>query len=695
MLNIVAMRLSLFVALSGFFATGLSARFVEFSFGLDGSTGNPFQRDIRAAVVVPEREKQWYPAFYDGEATWKVRVRAGEAGEYRIEGVAEWNGAERTGLDLQLLSDGSVTVAAADPMPAVGIDPEAPTLFRKEDDSPYLPLGMNIAWGWGDFFETAFPALAQAGLNWGRIWMTHWSGTNLDWVEGDQGVSPAPGSLDLGVARKWDGIIELAESNRIWIQVVLQHHGQFSTEVNPNWEDNPWNVVNGGFLENPADFFTSEEARRLTRWKYRTIIARYGHSPAVLAWELFNEVFGTDAYRVSRDEASIAAWHDEMAAWIRDIDPYGHLVTTSHDHLSSPIYASMDYYQPHLYGLNMLAHVRRFPDAPDPLDKPLFYGEVGDTSMLFPQPEDLDSGVGLVPHLWAGLLADRALPAQAWFWDRLLGTPRMLEMTSLAAFVTSARLAETWGALEAFTPSVESGVRVPHILTAGMNWGPRPVLEWSVDGTGREEELLADVPHYVVRDPVWVERGFPDRLILRIEGAEPRTLKVELDDVGASGLTLLVLIGDRVVRDLTWPTYEKTDPEDLRPASFEIDVPSGEQVVTIRNFGPGTVRLREIDLDAELPALAALGKRSADRVVLYLFHRTQVHSATLRDPASGEVILEGLPQGRWTVTWWDMDGEAPSTTEMLEHSGGSLRLATPPVARHVAVLLEKSLSGAD
>ena len=36
MLNIVAMRLSLFVALSGFFATGLSARFVEFSFGQIG-----------------------------------------------------------------------------------------------------------------------------------------------------------------------------------------------------------------------------------------------------------------------------------------------------------------------------------------------------------------------------------------------------------------------------------------------------------------------------------------------------------------------------------------------------------------------------------------------------------------------------------------------------------------------------------
>ena len=64
-------------------------------------------------------------------------------------------------------------------------------------------------------------------------------------------------------------MVEGAEKNDIYFQLVLQHHGQYSSasgykyshNVNPNWEQNPYNVKNGGFLKNPEDFFTDPQAR--------------------------------------------------------------------------------------------------------------------------------------------------------------------------------------------------------------------------------------------------------------------------------------------------------------------------------------------------------------------------------------------------------------------------------------------------
>ena len=56
----------------------------------------------------------------------------------------------------------------------------------------------------------------------------------------------------------------------------------------------------------------------------------------MLAWELFNEVqfVGSDSANPGnsaqvRDD--IVAWHAEMAAYLRSIDPYDHLITTSSD----------------------------------------------------------------------------------------------------------------------------------------------------------------------------------------------------------------------------------------------------------------------------------------------------------------------------------------------------------------------------
>ena len=66
-------------------------------------------------------------------------------------------------------------------------------------------------------------------------------------------------------------------------QMVLQHHTQYSTAARADWDAHPWNLANGGWLKTPLDFFTDEQARAITRDKFRYIAARWGYSSSIMA----------------------------------------------------------------------------------------------------------------------------------------------------------------------------------------------------------------------------------------------------------------------------------------------------------------------------------------------------------------------------------------------------------------------------
>ena len=207
--------------------------------------------------------------------------------------------------------------------------------------------------------------MGAAHENWSRVWMTHfydWQGLglNLDWPK----VNNTFGQLSLPNARNWDAIVAAADQAGIHFQMTLQHHGQYSStnvsKTDPNWEQNPYNTANGGFLSASTNFFTDPEARSLTKRKLRYIVARWGYSPSIMAFELFNEVQFTDAAQLNMWN-NIEAWHNEMAQFIRTNDVYHHLITTSSD-LNEPIWDQTDYYQHHDYPSDLITGIR---DAQD------------------------------------------------------------------------------------------------------------------------------------------------------------------------------------------------------------------------------------------------------------------------------------------------------------------------------------------
>ena len=664
---------------------------VTFAFRVPADGRNPFAREVWAEVKEPDGRMLRLPAYFDDEDRYAVRVAADILGTYRLAAVSETiEGRERP---LLVAPPPAVVVVATMARPFVRLDPRDAHRFATSDSGPYVPIGVNLAWpptGGVEFYQRAFAAGADAGLNWTRVWMAHWSGFNLDWLPANMGSSPKPGYYDRRVAVAWDNLLALAETHGLYVQVVLQHHGQYSSKVNPNWNENPWNAAQpGGFLAKPADFFTSAQARALTKQKYRYVVARWAWSPMVLAWELFNEVQWVDALRLDKDEAAVAAWHAEMADYLRSIDVYHHLVTTSMDNLRSPIYARMDYYQPHRYAPNMLAALRQLTVPATDLPRPVFYGEFGVEKMPIDRAVR-DTGLAYGPLTWASLGSGAMAPAQAWPGAELLGQGRLADIGAVGRFLVAARWAAR-GDLAPFAPAVESGQRIPLVVTGAQEWQRRSVPEITIPRDGSEPAALADVPRLLVGRASNIAEGYPARVGFRLGYDRATTARVRGADTESEGATLRVTLDGATMAEYVWPARMNGDGS-KRPAELVFNVPAGEHAIALENTGGADrIELTAFDTGLEAPVLAAAGRRNRDFVFLWVWHRTGVLAAPTRPvPGRATLVIPDVPAGEWRLVWWNTRTGAPDTTSVLQHKGGTLRLDTPPIDGHEAVTLERT-----
>lgn len=704
------------VALTG---CGVETARVEFSFEVPTQEGNPFARHIWGTVEKPSGSEMRVPAFWVDSTRFAIRVHANESGRYRLSSVEEETGDSLRVHVLAAVDPVSMRVRSTPDMPFVRIDPTRPYDFTLHDGSRFVPIGGNIPWlprpghrpeeRIVSHYDTRFGQFREAGLNWARVWMPHFSRMNLDWLPDGSPDQPLPGWIEREVADYWDGIFEGAESNRVYVQLVLQHHGQYSTETNPNWSVNPWNAANpNGFLETPGDFFTSEKARQLTKQKYRYIVARWGYSPAVMAWEFFNEVHWVDAMRYDDNEAGVADWHSQMADYIRAIDAHRHLVTTSTREITSPIYERMDYLQPHIYGVNMIDNMRYVDPAYFKIGKPLFYGEFGDDHMPLTAAEKR-TGVSIIPPIWAGIMGLLHLPPQTWFIQRLIETDGLSKLQTVARFLKITGIAER-DELVPFSPAIESDDTQALSVPPGFVWmnRPDPVVEVPVDGSTPISNAL--VPGVLPADSLSGARGFPNHVTFKVDLPRPDTVtarlslwdkssgrpewyrasarRLRLFEKGLRGTTVQATVDSRVVASYTWPDdTDSTDAE--QAASLAFEVPAGQHDIVVANTGgPAWCHFDGLETGFHVPRIAAVGKRNDTFVALWIWNREGVFSVEPVEAAKGTLVIDHVSAGRWSVEWWDTEGGVTSAGDPIEHKGGTLKLETPEIDRHAAVVLK-------
>lgn len=671
---------------------------VEFSFRVDhDSDENPFSRDIWAELQAPSGKLLRLPAFYHGAETWTVRARAAEKGNYQFVAAEELIDRVPVLLRTSLRNKDRVRVKDTDPLgPAISIDPRTNRTFLDGLGQLYIPFGGNLPWGDSnsprDFYRRNFAQFADTGLNWTRVWMCHWGQLNLDWVEPENGEQPPMGTLSLEVAQHWDAIIEAAETNGQRLQVVLQHHGQYTTFNDSDWAVNPWNLDNGGFLSSPKDFFTDPLARKLTRDKYRYIVARWGYSSSILAWELFNEVMWTNSRRGdAADNAAVATWHTEMARHLRRYDIHDHLITTSDDDLSHEMWGAMDYYQPHLYASNMILGVQALPHHGEDLDRPVFYGEVGDNAMISLTAEQRSNGFVHPLLAWSGLFGSLTHPAQLWYIDSIRQNDRFDDLASAAGFARASGLI-TREFNRSSTPTVIGGDTASWNIEPGYYWeeGENPEFHLTADGCEPIElmkfrRILTDAS----ADPA---HSYPNRATFHFNAPAATQAQLKVARISNTGGSLRITLDEKTIVQQNWPAATVSAP---RPSNIEFNfrIGYGDHTLVIENpSGPDWVDLAGLDLGIKVPALIATARHGRDRTALWVRHRSNLLSAEADEDLEGTtatIQLEDYPAGNWQLTWWDPAVGRASRSDALTHRGGTLQIDTPTITRHAAAWLER------
>lgn len=642
---------------------------VEASFTISNLATDPFdyaQTDVRVQITQPNGTTNSWPAFFDGGTTWRVRHTPSRSGLHEVAGVT----LNRQPLTVGSLQPASWTVSGR---PAgtgfVRVDPANNNRFLSGNGRRHFPLGHNVAWWTNNtHLPGVFSRLGAARENWSRVWMTHfYDSLNLEWPK-----TGNFGSFSLPVARKWDAIVSAAEQGGVCFQVTLQHHGQYASipgsNVNPNWEQNPYNTANGGFLPDATRFFTDAQAKALTKRKYRYIIARWGYSPAIMSWELFNEVQFTDA-AYANQWTNIAAWHDEMAAFIRSQDAYQHLITTSSE-LGQPIWNQSDYYQHHDYPSDLIASLRDAPGVPagQPI-KPIFSGECGRGSTPY---------FGFHAPLWASLMAAQSGAAQQWYGDQLEAESAYKLFRAAQDFVLSAGIPDQ-DALTRSAPHVACPQNTSLVFSPGAYWQAATQTVFTVGDVAPEG--IGNLPRYLQG---YYHREWGSNFTFLVNYPPGGgVFAVQITQVAAAGAGLTITVDGVTANSISFAGTGSNQNTNLTSAA---SVAAGQHTVHLINPGLDWLVIGDITLNPYVPMLGAYQIGNSNFAALWLWHRTNIYNATATATVSGSFPLAGLRPGTYAATWWDTFAGRPLSNFTFTVVGtNTATVATPAILRSAAL----------
>jgi hypothetical protein len=413
----------------------------EAALDVDDEPSNPYDPDVIDVAAVFESPSGaphvalgfWFQDYERALVSGAERLTAAGTPHFRARftpdqpGEWSWWWRVTTPSGTETTAPQALTVTASADPGFLRRSPRDDRFLAFDDGSPYFAVGENLGWydGRGTYaYDSWVTQLSAQGANFARLWMPSWA-FGIEWD--DTGLGDYTNRLD----RAWqlDYVFDLAAAHDLRIELSLLNHGAFSTAFNSEWDRNPYNAANGGPLATPEEFFTDATARDFFRQRLRYVVARWGYSTSLLAWEFWNEVDLTDGY----DSANVAAWHVEMARELRALDPHDHLVSTSHSFFDSdPALWSLpeiDFTQLHFYSRhsftwfpnlaqNTVHFTRRRQTQ---VDKPVLFAEFG-INANGPVETRTDDPDGIAVHdgLWGGAVSGGIGTAMSWWWDNVI-----------------------------------------------------------------------------------------------------------------------------------------------------------------------------------------------------------------------------------------------------------------------------------
>ncbi len=328
--------------------------------------------------------------------------------------------------------------------------------YSSVDNKLYTPIDIqfsqpgNTAENWYCLFIAGLNELA-AGTNYLKIeFLSKLEGTpQLANIQIEFGkalnISQASGltRYNQQTAERLDDIFHQAEKLGIFIILTLDYYGVFNDVIdylgfNADWRANPYNAANGGPCATPTDFFTKSKAKKIYKNKLRYLVARWGYSTHLACWEFWDEIDNVMATQHVPAEA-IINWHQEMVDFLKQIDPYQHLVSTSVSQREiSGLWdiKNIDFAQHHHYGSTINLRDSLF-NCGLRLNKPDVIGEfaLGWKGPGKDEPAELYESEW---HngLWRGLFSPTPILPLSWWWQWHFDNNQFYHLKMVADFVS-------------------------------------------------------------------------------------------------------------------------------------------------------------------------------------------------------------------------------------------------------------------
>jgi len=241
----------------------------------------------------------------------------------------------------------------------IGMRPGLP-YFVTEEGRSWTPIGQNDAITWpelaGLFQRRDLPAV-ERHLRWLKASGVTCLRLMLEYNQVEHRYFEKPaGYFVPAMVRLWDDLFRMLED--IGLCVLLTPFDTFF--LWRRWRKHPYNRANGGPCADRRDLLLCPETRTVIKRRLGFASDRWGGSPALFAWDIWNEMhpsYGRD------DPANVWPFISDVGDWLRarETARYGraHLQTASmfgprlidHPELIEPIFhhPALDFANTHLY----------------------------------------------------------------------------------------------------------------------------------------------------------------------------------------------------------------------------------------------------------------------------------------------------------------------------------------------------------
>ncbi len=678
---------------------------LEVGVDLDAAYDNPFDPDqiaVDAEIVSPSGKRMTLPGFFtqefervkeDGRAErlrkvgdpyFAVRFTPTETGTYRYRIVV--TGHDETGKKGQVASDWFQLRVLPNPKHKGFVRQVKFYHLQFDDGTPFVPVGLNVCWSGNNLsaYERWFAAMRQNGANFARIWLVRWN-MGLEWTPGDgSGLYLGLGKYALDNAWRIDQLLRIAEQNGVYLMLCLGYHGELADQRlyfgEQAWHLSPYNRKNGGPCDKPADFWVNPEAKRFYKQRLRYIVARYAHSPHVLAFEFWNEVFAP------------APWVQEMAQFVRSIDIYRHLLTTTYGDEAVWRLPEMDFVQDHWYGEGgqpdstpavVTLHRRRLAQ----FRKPYLLGEFGidwrSSDVVYdPKGNALHWRNGM----WASLMAGGMGTACVWYWDNYIDRLNLWHhFRPVAEFVqlVGKDWLQDWKPLQHTPPMLTEPPVPPYgdfVFAPTLSW-QRPTGDTFVLHRDGRIESDGETSLFLF-SPSKPDLYRPPKFV--VDFPEDGQLLLRVDTVSSGALLIVRLNGKEIWRQPLPEGAERKDEQGrvyregsyqrrqwveqwrkwdyIYERTFAVPIPKGKHIVEVDNLGADWCTVPEYRFtpyrDRRFAEVNLVGIQT-ERMALVWVQNQASNFQTLRAGKSIPPLrnlrfaINGLRDGRYRITLWD------------------------------------------